>query len=212
MEDVLYQLELPYDPLRPLIFFDERPCFLIADQGAILPMSPGKAKRYHYEYAKNGSCCILLAFEPHTGFRYVELRLRRTAVDYAEFMHNLVQRYYAHVEFIRLVQDNLNTHTPGSFYKILPPQEAFALAQCFELHYTPKKGSWLNLAECEFSVLSRQCLDRRIPDVPGLRQEVLAWADHRNVQGATVHCKFTRQLARQKMARHYDNVYVNELT
>ena len=134
MEDVLYQYALPYDPLRPLICFDERPCFLIDDVGSILPMSPGKAKRYHYEYAKNGSCCVLLAFEPHTGFRYVEVRDRRTAVDYAEFMSHLVNKHYAHVEQIRLVQDNLNTHTPGSFFEVLEPEAAFELGQQFELH------------------------------------------------------------------------------
>ena len=140
MEDVLYHYSLPYDPLRPLICFDERPCFLIGDVGAILPMSPGKAKRYHYEYEKHGSCCVFLAFEPHTGYRYVEVHQRRTAVDYAQFMQNLVERRYSHVERIRLVQDNLNTHTPGSFYAVLEPDEAFELAQRFEPHYTPKKG------------------------------------------------------------------------
>ena len=106
MEDVLHQYQLPYNPDYPLICFDERPCFLIGDVGAILPMSPGKAKRYHYEYEKNGSCCVLLAFEPHTGFRYVEVRTRRTAVDYAEFMQNLLTKHYPQVKAIRLVQDN----------------------------------------------------------------------------------------------------------
>jgi hypothetical protein len=128
MEDVLNQYALPYDPQRPLICFDERPCFLIEDVGSILPMTPGKAKRYHYEYAKNGSCCVLLAFEPHTGFRYVEVRDRRTAVDYAQFMQNLIEKHYSHVERLRLVQDNLNTHTPGSFYEILAPEAAFDLS------------------------------------------------------------------------------------
>jgi hypothetical protein len=168
MEDVLHQYELPYDPTRPLICFDERPCFLIDDVGAILPMSPGKVKRYHYEYDKNGSCCVLLAFEPHTGFRYVEVRERRTAVDYAEFMQNLVTKYYPQAQTIRLVQDNLNTHTPGSFYQILLPPAAFDLGQRFELHYTPTKGSWLNMAEIEFAALVKQCLDRRLPDLETL--------------------------------------------
>src|ERR687887_2072364 len=119
MEDVLYQYALPYDPLRPLICFDERPCFLIEDVGAIIPMSPGKAKRYHYEYHKHGSCGVFLAFEPHTGFRYVEVRDRRTAVDDAEFMHNLVTLPYPRVASIRLVQDNLNPPTPGAFDEVL---------------------------------------------------------------------------------------------
>lgn len=180
MEDVLHQYQLPSDPQRPLLCFDERPCFLIDDVGGLLPMSPGKAKRYHYEYQKNGSCCVVLAVEPHTGFRYVEVRERRTAQDYAEFMQTLLAQPYPEVESIRLVQDNLNTHTPGSFYEVLPPTEAFALAQRFEPHYTPKKGSWLNMAEIEFAALSKQCLDRRIPALATLRSEGLAWAKRRN--------------------------------
>ena len=153
MEDVLHHYQLPSDPQRPLLCFDERPCFLIADVGGLLPLSPGKAKRYHYEYHKNGSCCVFLAFEPHTGLRYVEVRERRTAQDYAEFMQTVLAQHYPEVASIRLVQDNLNTHTPGSFYEVLPPAEAFALAQRFEPYYTPKKGSWLNMAEIEFAAL-----------------------------------------------------------
>ena len=207
MEDVLYQYALPYDPLRPQICFDERPCFLIGDVGAILPMSPGKAKRYHDEYAKHGSCCVFLAFEPHTGLRYVEVRARRTAVDYAEFMQNLLDKHYAHVECIRLVQDNLNTHTPGSFYAVLPPGEAFDLSQRFEPHYTPKKGSWLNIAEIEFAALSTPCLDRRIPAGDTLRQEVLAWADKRNLDRKTVNWTFSQSHARNKLHRHYHTTW-----
>ncbi len=206
MEDVLHQYELPYDPRYPLICFDERPCFLIEDLGGILPMSPGHARRYDYEYGKNGSCCVLLAFEPHTGLRYVEVRDRRTAVDYAEFMQTLAQVYYPDAMQIRLVQDNLNTHTPGSFYQVLPPDQAFALAQRFELHYTPPKGSWLNMAEIEFSALAKQCLDRRLPETPQVRREVLAWADQRNLDGTTVNWTFAATDARIKMQRHYDNV------
>jgi DDE superfamily endonuclease len=206
MEDVLHQLALPYDPLRPLIYFDERPCFLIEDVGALIPMSPGRAKRYHYEYKKNGSCCVFLAFEPHTGFRYVEVRERRTAVDDAEFMQTLLTRHYPQVAEIRLVQDNLNTHTPGAFYEVLPPAEAFARAQKFDPHYTPKKGSWLNMAEIEFAALSKQCLDRRIPAVETLRREVLAWADQRNLAHKTVNWKFSQTDARNKLHRHYQNV------
>jgi hypothetical protein len=206
MEDVLHQYQLPYDPTCPLICFDERPCFLIGDVGAILPMSPGKAKRYHYEYEKNGSCCVLLAFEPHTGFRYVEVRTRRTAVDYAEFMQNLLNKHYPQVKKIRLVQDNLNTHTPGSFYQILPPSAAFALSQRFELHYTPPKGSWLNMAEIEFAALVKQCLDRRIPDQDTLHREVLAWADRRNLDRKMVNWTFSPTDARTKLQRHYVNV------
>jgi hypothetical protein len=206
MEDVLHHYQLPYDARQPLICFDERPCLLIEDVGGILPLSPGKAKRYHYEYQKNGSCCVFLAFEPHTGFRYVEVRERRTAQDYADFMQTLLARHYAEVESIRLVQDNLNTHTPGSFYEVLPPAQAFALAQQFEPHYTPKKGSWRNRAEIEFAALSKQCLDRRIPEVGTLRREVLAWAEQRNQAKKTVAWKFSQPDARKKLHRHYQNV------
>lgn len=207
MEDILAQYQLPYDARHPLICFDERPCFLIEDVGGILPMSPGKAKRYHYEYKRNGSCCVLLAFEPHTGFRYVEVRERRTASDYAQFLQTLLARSYPKAASIRLVQDNLNTHTPGSFYEVLPPAEAFALAQKVEPHYTPKKGSWLNMAEIEFAALSKQCLDRRVPDLSTLRREVLAWADRRNHEGKTANWKFSQDKARQKLQRHYSNVH-----
>lgn len=206
MEDVLHQYQLPYDPKPPLSGFDERPCFLIEDVGSILPMSPGKAKRYHSEYQKNGSCCVFLAFEPQTGFRYVEVRDRRTAVDYADFMQTLLARHYPQAESIRLVQDNLNTHTPGSFYEVLPPEQAFALARRFEPHYTPKKGSWLNMAEMEFAALSKQCLDRRIPEIETLRREVLAWAERRNQAKKTVEWKFSHPDARTKLHRHYENV------
>jgi hypothetical protein len=128
MEDVLVQYALPYDPLCPLICFDERPCFLIGEVGAILPMSPGKAQRHHYEYEKHGSCCVLLAFEPHTGFRYVEVRQQRTAADYAPCMQNLLTKHSPAIEYMRLVQDNLNTHTPGSFDEVLPPRESLRLS------------------------------------------------------------------------------------
>lgn len=202
MEDVLHQYHLPYDPRSPWIWFDARPCFLIDDVGSLLPMSPGKAKRSHYEYQKNGSGCGLLAFEPHTGFRYVEVRERRTASDYAECLQTLRGRHYPEVESLRLVQDNLNTHTPGSFYKVLPPAEAFALAQRFAPHYTPKKGSWLNMAESEFAALSKQCLDRRIPTVETLRREGGAWAEQRNQAKTTVQWTCAQPDARTKLHRH----------
>lgn len=169
-------------------------------------MSPGKAKRHHYAYKKNGSCCVFLAFEPYTGFRYVEVRERRTAQDYAAFRQTRLARHYPEVESIRLVPDNLNTHTPGAFYEVLPPAEAFALAQKFAPHSTPKKGSWLNMAEIEFAARSQQCLDRRLPAVETLRREVLAWADNRNPGHQTVSWRFSQDRARQKRHRHYHHV------
>jgi hypothetical protein len=203
MEDVLDQYARPYDPLCPLLCFDERPCQLLGDTLVPLPMKPGTYQRYDYEYARHGTCCVLLAFEPHTGLRYVQVRSRRTAVDYAEFMQDLVRLYSPRVDRIRLVQDNLNTHTPGSFYHVLPPDEAFELAQQFELHYTPKKGSWLNMAEIEFAALSIQCLDRRIPDQKTLEAEVLAWSQKRNQARTTVNWKFTKYTAREKLNSKY---------
>ena len=149
---------------------------------------------------------MFLAFEPHTGFRYVEVRERRTASDYADFMQTLLTRHYPEAKVIRLVQDNLNPHTPGAFYEVLPPAQAFALAQKVEPHYTPKKGSWLNMAEIALAALSTQCLDRRIPDLPTLRREVLAWADQRNDAQTTVEWKFAQPDARQKLHRHYEKV------
>jgi hypothetical protein len=135
-----------------------------------------------------------------------EVRERRTALDYAEFLQTLLARPYPHAEALRLVQGNLNTHTPGSFSEVLPPEQAFALAQRFEPHYTPKKGSWLNRAEIECAALSKQCLDRRIPDLDLLRCEVLTWTEQRNHAGKTVHWQFSHAKARQKLQRHYSNV------
>jgi hypothetical protein len=136
----------------------------------------------------------------------VEVRERRTAQDYAHFMQTLLARPYPQAEAIRLVQDNLNTHTPGAFYEVLPPPEAFALAQRLEPHYTPKKGSWLNMAEIEFAALSKHCLDRRIPELETLRREVLAWTERRNQTRKTVEWKFSQPDARQKLHRHYGKV------
>ena len=154
MEDILDQYARPYDPRWPLLCYDERPCQLLGDVLVPLPMDPGHPQRVAYEYERHGTCCVLLAFEPRTGFRYVQVRPQRTAEDYAHFLWDLVQQPYPQVERIRLVQDNLTTHTPGSFYHVWSPAKAFAFAQRFELHYTHKKGSWLNMAEIEFAALA----------------------------------------------------------
>jgi hypothetical protein len=203
MEDILYQYARPYDPLSPLLCYDERPCQLLGDLLVPLPMQSGQPKRSDHEYERHGTCCVLLAFEPHTGFRYVQVRARRTAIDYAQFLQELVRRHYSTVEQIRLVQDNLNTHTPGAFYHVLPPEEAFQFAQRFELHYTPKKASWLNMAEIEFAALVKQCLDRRIPDRDALARETLAWAHKRNKERKTVNWQFTQTAAREKLHSKY---------
>jgi hypothetical protein len=203
MEDILTLYEQPYDPRQPVVCFDERPCQLIDEVLVPIPMKPGRTKRQDDEYVRQGTCCVLLAFEPLGNWRFVQVRRRRTAVDYASFMQELIATRYQGIDRIRLVQDNLNTHTPGSFYQALPPQDAFELAQKFELHYTPLKGSWLNMAEIELSALARQCLDRRIGDIDTFTQEVAIWTDKRNHARKTVQWKFTKIEARQKLKRKY---------
>lgn len=203
MEDVLSLYEEPYDRLRPVICCDERPCQLIGDVLAPLPMQPGRTKRQDYEYERHGTCCVVLAFEPLQSWRFAHVRVRRTAIDYAHFMQELVDTYYPSVEVLRLVQDHVNTHTPGSFYHALAPHEAFGLARKFELHDTPLKASWLNMAEIEFSALAHQCLDRRIGDVATLQKEVASWTGKRNQARKTVRWKFTKSDARRKLHGKY---------
>jgi hypothetical protein len=205
MEDVLDIYEQPYDPKHPVLCFDERPCQLIGDAIVPIPIKPGSPKKEHYEYVRNGTCCIFMAFEPHKGKRFVRVKERRTMVDYADFMKMLANQY-PEAEAIRLVQDNLNTHTAGSFYEAFPPEEAFTLAKRFEYHYTPKKGSWLNMAEIELSALSKQCLDRRIADMKKLSDEVGSWERDRNEIGVTVRWRFNKDKARVKLQRHYSNM------
>jgi hypothetical protein len=205
MEDVLDIYEQPYDPKHPVLCFDERPCQLIADAIVPIPIKPGSPKKEHYEYVRNGTCCIFMAFEPHRGKRFVRVKERRTMVDYADFMKMLANQY-PEAEAIRLVQDNLNTHTAGSFYEALSPEEAFTLAKRFEYHYTPKKGSWLNMAEIELSALSKQCLDRRIADMNKLSDEVGSWERDRNEIGVTVIWRFNKDKSRVKLQRHYSNL------
>lgn len=194
--------EQPYDPLNPVICFDERPCQLIGDVITPIAMKPGNPKKEHYEYARNGTCCVFMAFEPLAGKRIVGVKKRRTKLDYAQFMTDLVN-HYSDADSIRLVQDNLNTHTAASFYDAFPADKAFDLANKFEYHYTPKKGSWLNMAEIELSALSKQCLDRRIGDINELSKEIDAWQQERNSIKATVRWKFNKNDAREKLKRHY---------
>lgn len=204
MENILDLYEQPYDPRYPLICFDERPCQLIEDVLVPLPMEPGKPKRQDYQYKRNGVCTVLIAFEPLTGWRFVQVRKRRTKQDYAEFMQALAEQRPEAIK-IRVVQDNLNTHSPGSFYQAFTPEVAFALAQRFEMHYTPNKASWLNMVEIELSLLSKQCLDRRIGDMATLTREVLTWIQDRNATGATVQWQFTKNDARDKFKKFYPN-------
>jgi transposase len=205
MEKILDLYEQPYDPKCPLICFDERPCQLIDHILTPLAMEPGKPKREDSEYERKGVCSLLIAFEPLTGQRFVQVRKQRTKQDYACFMKELADVHYPEVEQIVLIQDNLNTHNPGSFYATFSAEEAFALAERFQMHYTPKHASWLNMVEIELSIVARQCLKRRIGDMKTLEREVLALVKERNAQKATVQWRFTKNKARTKLRRLYPN-------
>jgi len=206
MEKLLALYALPYDPLRPLWCFDERPCQLIGDTLVPLPVEPGKPQRRNYEYERHGVGAVLLAVQPHTGRCFVQVRQQRTARDYAEFMAAFVAAHGPAGGTLVLVQDNLNTHTPAAFYQTFAPEQAFALMQRLEMHYTPKKASWLNMAEIQLSILAKQCLDRRIPALAPLEQEVVAWVTQRNQQPVPIQWQFTPELARLKFKRFYPNL------
>lgn len=207
MEDVLDVYALPYDPAWPQVCVDERPCMLLGDTLVPIPMQPGKCYKYDYHYERLGVCNLFIAVEPLAGFRFAQIRTQRTKVDYAEFMKAFVELpRYATVQGFRLVQDNLNTHTAGSFYQAFEPEEAHRLKQLFEYHYTPTNGSWLNMAEIELSAITRQCLDRRIPIQGELARDVLACVKERNAQEITITWRFTTADARKKLKRHYDGL------
>ena len=203
MEDVLDLYAEPYDPKRPVIGVDERPFQKLGEVREPLPLEPGKPKRVDSEYEREGSCCLFLAVEPKRGWRHLAVRERRTAKDFAEWMKELVDRHFPEAEKIRVVLDNLNTHTPASFYKVFPAEEARRLTQKLGFHYTPVHGSGLNVAEIEFSVLERQCLNRRIPTNEQLEREVGAWEGERNRRGVKVEWRFTTEQAREKFHRFY---------
>ena len=206
MEDVLDFYDWPPEEGMVRLCFDERPCQLLGEVITALPMKVGKAKREDNEYSRNGTAVILLAYDIDQGKRYVEVRERRTKKDYTAFMEHLLDEHYRDKTHVHMVQDNLNTHTFGAFYEHLPAAKARALANKLTFHFTPKHGSWLNMAEIEFSALARQCLDRRIDSIDKLRKEVLAWTDERNRQSVKVHWSFTVDMAREKLASQYGNV------
>jgi len=205
MEQVLDIYERPYNPSYPVVCFDERPCQLLGDVLMPIPMKPGRVERQDYHYKRNGTCAVLMAVEPLAGRRIVNVTEQKTKKDYAEFMKTLAASYL-YAEKIVLVQDNLNTHNPSSFYEVFPAAEAFALAQRFEMLYTPKKASWLNMAEIELSALSKQCLDRRIAKMQTLATEVGSWARRRNQLKATICWNFTKNDARNKLNRFYETI------
>ena len=202
MERVLDIYKRPLDPRHPVVCMDESPRQLISETRTPIPCLPGQPARYDYEYRRCGTCNIFLASEPLAGKRIVEVTERRTRQDWAQFL-KVIADHYSEAEKITLVMDNLNTHTPGSFYETFPPEVAKALWDRFELIYTPKHGSWLNIAEIELSVLSAQCLNRRIAHIESARSEVKAWEKARNSKITRVNWQFTRDDARVRLARLY---------
>ena len=203
MEDVLDLYAEPTDPKHPLVCFDECPIQLVEEVRAPMPAEPGRPERIDYEYKRNGTCNVFMAVEPQVGSRHVEVTERRTKQDFALQMKALVDERYPEADVIRLVVDNLNTHTPAALYEAFAPDEARRITRKLEFHFTPKHGSWLNMAEIELAVFACQCLDRRIPDAEYLRREAAAWESERNDQGVQIHWRFTTTDARAKLQRLY---------
>jgi len=206
MEDVLDLYNEPLDPKRPVICFDETPYQLIEEVRTPLPPEPDQPERYDFEYKRNGSVNLFAYFQPLAGWRHIEVTERRTKVDFAKQMKNLVDIHCPEAEVIRLVVDNLNIHNPAALYEVFEPQEARRIIQKLEFHYTPKHASWLNQVEIELSVLSRQCLERRIPEVQILKSEIIAWEKQRNLERATVNWRFKTTDARNKLGRFYPTI------
>jgi hypothetical protein len=202
MEQVLEVYKRPYDALHPVVCMDESPRQLTRETRQPLPAEPGVLARYDYEYERCGVCNVFLAVEPLAGTRIVEIHEHRTKQDWAAFL-NEIARSYPRAERITLVMDNLNTHAPGSLYETFPPTAAKALWERFEFVYTPKHGSWLNIAEIELNVLIRQCLDRRIDTLEEMRSETLAWGQRRDTAKSRIDWQFTNDDARIKLKRLY---------
>lgn len=202
MEHILHLYNQPYNGKEPLICFDERPCVLIEDTLVPLAMKAGKTKKEHYGYKRNGTCNLLVAFEPLTGKRWIQVYKKRTKVEYAKFMKYLLDQF-KDVRKINLIQDNLSTHKKGAFYEAFPAEKAFHMAQKIDFHFTPVKASWLNMVEIELSVLARMCLNRRIPSIEILTSEIKQLVKERNEVCATVNWQFSVNKARVKLHKHY---------
>lgn len=206
MEKVLSTYSLPYDPDYPVVCFDERPCQLLSHVVEPIAPAPGRNQRIDYHYKREGTCSILIAIEPITGKRIIEVMNQRTKKEYTEFMEKIVKEYPKAIK-IKIVQDNLNTHSASSFYAHREPKDAFHLMENFEMIYTPRKASWLNMVEIEIAALSKQCLDRRIGDIEFLRREVNTWTAERTKKAMPITWEFTNEVAREKMGSHYRNVF-----
>lgn len=203
MEDMLEVYQEPYDPQCPVICMDEKPFQLLDEVRQPIPMKPAKPLREDSEYERNGTCSIFIFTEPLAGWRHVEVMSRRTRIEWAEQVKALLDDHYPHAPKIKLVMDNLNTHSIASLYQAFDPQTALRLAKRLEIHYTPKHGSWLNIAEIELSVMARQCLGRRIPSMEELSSELTAWECARNQSQKGVDWQFTTNDARIKLKRLY---------
>lgn len=203
MEDVLEVYRRPYDSRFPVVCMDEKPYQLLGETRPPLPMEPGSVRKEDNEYIRNGTCSIFIFTEPLSGWRYAEASKRRTKKDWAYQIKNLLESYYPLAEKVVLVMDNLNTHTISSLYEAFPAPVALSLAKRLEIHYTPKHGSWLNIAEIELSAMSAQCLKRRIGDMAFLSQEISAWQSDRNQMTKSVDWQFTTDDARIKLKSLY---------
>jgi hypothetical protein len=212
MEEILDLYQTPYDPNKPMVNMDEQPIQFIKEKRIPIPATPGSddtpgsPERFDYEYERNGTGNVFMFTEPLSGTRYVSIRERKTAVDWAEEVKELLDVHYPEADIVRLVCDNLNTHKIGSLYVAFPPEEAHRLAKRLEIHYTPKHGSWLNIAEIELSALTIQCLDRRIPDIETMRKETKAWEKRRNGLQKGVDWRFTTNDARIRLKRLYPKI------
>lgn len=202
MEHVLDVYKRPYDPRKPVVCMDESPKQLIEEIKTPIPHCPGASAKEDYEYRRNGTCCVFMANEPLAGNRHVEVKTSRTKEDWAAFVESISESH-REAEKITLVMDNLNTHTLGALYETFEPAKAKSLSDRFEFVYTPKHGSWLNMAEIELNVLNSQCLSRRIPDIETVKSEVNAWESSRNNRGSKINWQFSVEKARVKLKRLY---------
>lgn len=210
MEDVLDVYHRPFDPDRPLICFDETPVQLISETRQHIPTQAGYPARYDYEYCRHGSANLFMFFAPLQNWRHIKVTDRRTKKDWAWCMHDLVYHHFPNAERCVLVEDNLNTHSPAALYEVFKPEKAKSILNRLEFHFTPKHGSWLNMAEIELSVINRQCLSGYIPDIASLERETWAWETERNAKQATVDWRFTTDDARIKLKRLYPVLHLDE--
>jgi hypothetical protein len=203
MEDILDLYAEPYDPRYPVVCFDESPYQLVSEVRQPLPIAPGRSVRYDYEYSREGTCNLFMFLPPLQGWRHIKVTARRTAQDFAYCMQDLVDHHFPKAQVISVVLDNLNTHTPAALYETFAPAEARRILRKLDFRSTPKHGSWLNMAEIEFAVVTKQCLHQRIPDPVTVGQKIAAWETCRNVAQATVQWQFTIAKARRKLKGLY---------